>query len=55
MHLGILLFGMMIAILVGKSGKKFGTREYMIAILLAILQTAITMQKMFTMEMPPLF
>jgi hypothetical protein len=46
---------MMIAVVIGKNRKKFGAREYVIVILLAIMQTIVTVQKLLTMEMPPLF
>lgn len=55
MHLAILLFTMMVAVFAGKHSKKFGVREYLIVVVIALIQTALTVRKMLTMEMPPLF
>ncbi len=55
MNLAGILFLMMIALIMGKRGKKFGGREYRIAIILALLQMGLTVYKLMTMPMPPLF
>jgi hypothetical protein len=46
---------MIVLVVYGKSIKEFKTKDYVIAVLIALLQLSVAVYKMFTMEKPPLF
>jgi len=49
----LLLMALMIAI--GKRSKRLGMKQYVAAAIIALLQTAIALVYMFTLEKPPMF
>jgi hypothetical protein len=55
MTLTTLLIVMFLAVIVGKRNTKFGKAQYLIAAILALIQTAMVIYRMITMKMPPLF